>query len=237
MKKRNLQNKELDEIGRKLLKAGSLQNGELERIVAAPHLFDAVKRRIRAGQEREPEGFWASGPSFSFLARQSAGAALAGLFIVVMAIWGLLFLAKQTAPTQITSVAALPDTAEKDARPLPVIAAAGPEDKATAFKNTAFVYRDTAAKNKTVLKANFTGRTRPPRESAGIEAGGEFYPVTFTGNSEEMSSGAQVIRVELPRSSLFAMGVDLPDENRAGTVKADLLISADGVTRGFRLVR
>jgi hypothetical protein len=43
--------------------------------------------------------------------------------------------------------------------------------------------------------------------------------------------------VDLPRSSLAAMGVVLPVENGPDTVKADLLISSDGVTRGVRFVK
>jgi hypothetical protein len=63
----------------------------------------------------------------------------------------------------------------------------------------------------------------------------EFYPVTYVGDGES-TRGGRVVRVDLPRSSLFAMGVNVPLENESPTVKADLLIGPDGVTRAIRFV-
>ena len=40
----------------------------------------------------------------------------------------------------------------------------------------------------------------------------------------------------MPRSALFAMGVNIPLENDAEVVKADLLVGTDGVTRAIRVV-
>jgi hypothetical protein len=45
-----------------------------------------------------------------------------------------------------------------------------------------------------------------------------------------------VIRVDVPRSTLFAMGFPVSLENESPTVKADLLIGPDGATRAVRLV-
>ena len=53
MSKQDLQNKKLDQIGRKLLEAAGTREEEIERIVAAPQLFDSVKASIeinRAGR-------------------------------------------------------------------------------------------------------------------------------------------------------------------------------------------
>jgi hypothetical protein len=46
-----------------------------------------------------------------------------------------------------------------------------------------------------------------------------------------------LVRVELPRSSLVAMGVDPPAENDAQKVKTDLLIGSDGVMKAVRFVK
>src|SRR5687768_1513497 len=46
MQKRNLDNKRLDEIGRKLIKADSVGPIDVERIVANSGLFDGVRARI-----------------------------------------------------------------------------------------------------------------------------------------------------------------------------------------------
>ena len=64
----------------------------------------------------------------------------------------------------------------------------------------------------------------------------EFYPVTYTGDTGETVRGGRVIRVDVPRSTLFAMGLNVPLENESPTVKADLLVGPDGVTRAIRLV-
>jgi len=235
MKKWNLQRKELDEIGRKLLEAGSLSGDELERIVAAPHLFDAVKARIRAGQEPDRGSFLSDRPRFSFWNWQGAGAAFAGGVVVLLVISGWFFYVKQTAPDKAENQ--LPPVAE-ETRPLPV-SISPPETKENVepvFKPANLVYHETS-KNKTTEKVNFKKQNRRQQKRTESDPGGEFYPLTLAGNTEEIASGAQVIRVELSRASLFAMGVDLPVENGADTVKADLLISSDGVTRGIRFVK
>lgn len=58
----------------------------------------------------------------------------------------------------------------------------------------------------------------------------------FDGDTLEAARGGHVVRVDMPRSSLFAMGVNVPLENETGSIKADLLVGPDGVTRGIRLV-
>lgn len=235
MKKRNLQNRELDEIGRKLLEAGSLPGDELERIVAAPHLFDAVKMRIKAEQKSDHVSFLSNRTSFSFWNWQGASAAFAGVVLILLAISGWFFFAKQTVPERAENQ--LPPAAEAT-RPLPVSISPPDtkEDVGHGFKPETLVYRE-ASKNRSAVKTNFKKPGRRLQEKTEVDSGGEFYPLTFSENPEEITAGAQVIRVELPRSSLFAMGVDLPVENGSDKVKADLLISADGVTRGVRLVK
>jgi hypothetical protein len=69
-----------------------------------------------------------------------------------------------------------------------------------------------------------------------IESDGEFYPVAYSGDIDEAAAGGRVIRVDMNRSSLFALGVNLPLENDEETVKADLIVGRDGVTRAIRLV-
>ena len=61
-------------------------------------------------------------------------------------------------------------------------------------------------------------------------------PVTYTGDNGESARGGRVIRVEVSRATLFAMGINVPLENESPTVKADLLVGPDGVTRAIRLV-
>ncbi|HEX2639339.1 MAG TPA: hypothetical protein VHL50_02155, partial [Pyrinomonadaceae bacterium] len=76
---------------------------------------------------------------------------------------------------------------------------------------------------------------RPARTN--LEDVGEFQAITYAGDASEMDDAGQIVRVELPRSSLYALGVDLPIENQAAAkIKADLLIGDDGVMRAVRVV-
>jgi hypothetical protein len=76
-----------------------------------------------------------------------------------------------------------------------------------------------------------TRRKPVPRQQPDLE----FYPLTFAGDPVETTSGGRVLQVELSRSSLFAMGFNVPIENGAEFVKADLLVGPDGVARAIRL--
>ena len=53
-----------------------------------------------------------------------------------------------------------------------------------------------------------------------------------------MPQDGHVVRAEIPRSSLVAMGVvDLPIEGSNEKIKTDLLVGSDGVVRGIRIVK
>ncbi len=69
------------------------------------------------------------------------------------------------------------------------------------------------------------------------EAEGDFYSLPFAGILEHSKEELQMLRVELPRSSLVALGLKPPLENEKGIIKTDLLVSSDGITRAIRLVK
>jgi hypothetical protein len=79
-------------------------------------------------------------------------------------------------------------------------------------------------------------RISPQRTSGTADHGGEFYAVSYAGDPSETERGGRIIRVDMPRSALFAMGVNIPLENDAEVIKADLLVGNDGVTRAIRVV-
>jgi hypothetical protein len=103
---------------------------------------------------------------------------------------------------------------------------------------TSTTIRPAASRNKSLKiqkperKTNFSRRPAR-RENA---PGGEFYAVTFAGSPGEAGEDLRIIRADLPRSSLFALGVNLPVENETTKIKTDLLVGADGVVRAIRLV-
>ncbi|HEV7643180.1 MAG TPA: hypothetical protein VGO50_04490 [Pyrinomonadaceae bacterium] len=242
MKKHELQDERLDEAGRKLLEIGRIQDSELERIISAPHLFSAIKTRVKA-EEAKPAARFDWRTVFSFLAQPNAAAAFAALLIAVFAFGGFYLYSRQAAPpTGVATNISQPKKPEHvvqaslpgDSGPSQAVADDA-DDETPAQPKTA-IYRPAYKTEPSTARVSYRKKAGA-REAVHYESDGEFYPLTFTGGSNEIAPGAQIVRVELPRSSLFSMGVDLPDDNRTGTVKADLLISSDGVARGFRLVK
>jgi hypothetical protein len=236
MNQHELENKELDEIGRKLLEAGMTRDDDLEEIISAPHLFTAIKARVKAQQKPAPENIFDVGRLFSFFRQTNTGAAFAALLIAALAMGGFYLYARQRVSTGIARNTRPLVTDNKDVEVLPIqTAGSTSEHNGDSLKPITAYYRQPYKTNQ-VVKA-IVKKTARPQQNIEPQSDGEFYPLSFTGNSNDIPAGAQIVRVELPRSSLFSMGVDLPDENRSGTVKADLVISSDGVARGFRLVR
>ncbi len=248
MNKRNLENRRLDEIGRKLLETGGIQSDELERIVSAPNLFDDIKARIRTEQAANSKKVSVERSGFSFWTWPRAGTVFAGLAVLMLAVFGLSFYTGQT-PAVIEAVNEVPQneapaTAATSAaattggeRPLQVSVTTPPPAGAEAepeFKPSNLIYREES--NKPALK-EFRKTRSSQKTKTEAQPEEEFYPLTYTGNMDEVTFGAHVVRVDLPRSSLLAMGVDLPGGNGADTIKTDLLISPDGVTKGFRFVK
>jgi hypothetical protein len=90
---------------------------------------------------------------------------------------------------------------------------------------------------KAVVKQTSNLDVRRPRKAANIEPDAVFFPISYAGEPEEASYGGRIIRVDLKRSSLFAMGVNLPLENDDEVVKADLLVGSDGVARAIRVIK
>jgi hypothetical protein len=63
----------------------------------------------------------------------------------------------------------------------------------------------------------------------------EFIPLTAIADATAMHSGT-IVRVEMPRASLIAMGLPLNAERAHETVKADIVVGDDGLARAIRLV-
>jgi hypothetical protein len=74
--------------------------------------------------------------------------------------------------------------------------------------------------------------TRPSRLSETVT---DFIPLTELADATAISSGT-IVRVEMPRASLIAMGLPLNAERAYQTVKADIVVGDDGLARAIRLV-
>ena len=242
MKRKNLQNEELDLIGVELLKTTRLGNEEIERVIAKPQIFSGVKARIRIEQnERDSKKLFANrGNSPVWNSRKNFGAA-GVLAIFVIGAVGLILLNKVSRQNELVyapeiQTQSAPIDERKDAR----VYATQPEP-ATA-KSSAIKPREITTKRidfkkenvkpqKPVRKTNFIKKQKPSE----FEPKREFYALAYAENPIPNGESLRIVRAELSRSSLFALGVNLPIENESEKIKTDLLVDSDGVARAIRL--
>lgn len=231
MNKRKLTNEELDRIGRASLRAAAVSRDEIENIVSSPMLFNSIKGRIEAERpEKEKIGWFAQ---FSLLTWNRAAAAFAIAAIFLAGTVAILVFAKRNrnmSPPEQAAKQEQPVQAEK-AGPAPVDIPPAPEVSGPAVNVTTASY-----KKEPVRKALGRRTAARNRETPVFEAEGDFYPVAGTPGG--MPQDGHVVRAEIPRSSLVAMGVvDLPIEGSNEKIKTDLLVGSDGVVRGIRIVK
>ena len=238
MIKRDLQNEKLDRIGRRLLKTAKLSSEEIEQIVASPRLFDAVRAGIQTEKQsrRKSKRFFSDWVNVSFLRWQTAAGISAILLVFAISLTVIIFkkqdtvqLVEQTIETeakqQITQT-------ENSARSSEI-----KQKKNKAVENPARMER-AALK---VKKREVPIRARKPK-TAEMPQGSEkqspevFYSLAIGGNWEADGEDLQVVRAELSRSELFALGVNLPDENEISKIKTDLLVGSNGVPQAIRFV-
>ena len=68
------------------------------------------------------------------------------------------------------------------------------------------------------------------------EVATQFLPLSYMG-SVSLQEGGQLVRVELPRSAMARFGLPVNMERYSEKVKADVLVSADGLARAIRFVQ
>lgn len=220
---RKLENKRIDEIGKMLVKAGTMPSREIEKLVDTPGLFEGVQRRISLGETGQPTR------RRSILRPVTAG--FAGVALVVAIAFAFVSFRSagvdNAALQQPQQPAPRSEPIRKSAEPDRIIPAGLPQTEPV------------PRLEKTASRTTPSVRTpRPKREPTPqqIRFVDDFYAVSYAGDPHETERGGRIVRVDIPRSTLFAMGINVPLENESATVKADLLIGSDGVTRGIRVV-
>ncbi|MET0752227.1 MAG: hypothetical protein ABWZ66_02590 [Pyrinomonadaceae bacterium] len=238
MRKQDLQNKRLDEIGRKLLESGALQSDEIERIANAPHLFDSVKAKIKTEElRRKPKRF-----VVNFWNWQTATGAFAILFILAIGASIFIFKTKDSGQTaKQYDAPQIPKQINQDENPSPQMVQDFPEfptQKNPSVKNRIiaqkadFKIETPKMKNQAARKSSPTKHAQSQKD----EAEGAFYSLALAGQWEADGEDLQIVRTELSRSQLFALGVNVPVENETAKIKTDLLVGTNGVPRAIRFV-
>lgn len=245
MIKRDLQNERLDRIGRRLVKAARTSDEEIEKIVAAPHLFDSVMTKIKAESptRQKTNRFFGDWSSMFVWNRQSAAAGLAAFIVLIAGTLAVTFqkndvpqLVNQTIRAEIKTQVQPPKLRAENPSPTTEII----KTNIPAVKKHLNV-EQAALKTEKTEKPKLPHRTRQSKSVKSLpdvrnQAPEIFYSLTASGNWEAMGEDLQIVRAELSKSELFALGVNLPVENEAPKVKTDLLVNRDGVARAIRFV-
>ena len=214
-----LDRKTLDQIGKALVAADMVSPRDIDEIAANPALFDSVRARIRQSAV-EPT------PKRVFPIRALAGG-MTGLVVIAVIVTTLGVLRSKPLDVVVQPVVEAPRSWEKKTFSRPDVTAT------TDFPREPSPIR--AEKISTRPTMNVVRQKQP--EAQQVRHEGEFYALSYAGDPNETEPGGRIVRVDIPRSTLFAMGVDVPLENGPETVKADLLIGSDGVTRAIRIVK
>lgn len=221
MQNRKLDNQTLDAIGKKLIVSDARRVADVDAIVSNPRLFAAVRAHIAAVETPQPRGAWFTITRFNVAVFSSATAVL----LLVVGAFSLLDTGRGVVAVDTIQI---PDVTPEIARP--VFPPQGIQvGKLSAGRANKFETKSERVEQRVTNQPT-------SRRPAVVEPDAEFVAVSYTGDPHETSGGGRIIRVDMKRSSLYALGIDVPLENAGDTIKADLLIGADGVTRGVRLV-
>jgi hypothetical protein len=236
---KDTEKEKIERIERRLLKARRINADELQAIVSAPQFFEQINARIKAEQSvRDAQDNLRKQPIFSFLNWQRLGLVFGVLTIFLAAIVSLIIFTRADLTT-----AQLIETV----KPLEIQRTIAAVDEPTSFnvnretenkdRNTPerIAFKNKASKLKTQVSRINSSKKLP--RAVRDEPEEEFYPLAFTENFEEAKEDGKVIRVELSRSSLLALGLNPPMDDEAVKVKTDLLLGSDGVARGIRFVK
>ncbi len=242
MKKRILQNYNLDKIGRKLLETGKMESNDIEQIVTSEHLFNSIKANIKAEQVRR-ERLNQQG-LFPTLKWQKVGFVFGALAVILI---GLIGASLFTSQDKSFLLAEQITQAEKMEIKLPKVQTEIPPSptiiKPLAFKKSAV--NNLRIVSKTVLKSAQNQLTKSTPKAkfaknqlpAKIADDEKFYPLAYSAIPNQIGEDLRVIRVDMTRTELFALGVNVSPENEYGTIKADLLVGIDNIPQAIRFVK
>lgn len=218
--------RELDELGRQVVIAGRPTDGEIDKIVSDPALYDGVLAKIAALQVRATPR---RTRSFAWKPAAVAAMVVALLSIPMLAVFKFMgtneVAVRQPQPVPVVS----------DPRPF-VPAPLYPPRTAEVEVPAAPIVRRAAMVTRSAEPSRPMPRIRKPALAPQPQAEAAFQPIGLQERAEDAAIDGRIVRVEVPRATLFAMGVNLPIENGTRSVKADLLLGPDGSPRAIRLV-
>jgi hypothetical protein len=235
MKNKDIDKKTLDLIGKNLIKSTSVPNGEIDRIIANPHLFSRVRATMAANERAAEAKVSPARVAVLFSSRNSAIFAAVALFLTtVIGTAAYIRSERDRFAAQLVVPVPAVTTSDNAARPDPPL----PIQEGGGSKLSREGRASQSAERMEKVEAKQVFKSSPQRiRSADNEADGEFYAISSAGDAAETTGGGRILRVDMSRSALFALGVNVPLENDSEFVKADLMVGPDGVTRAIRVVK
>lgn len=243
----DLRDEKIKRIEQQLLKARIRDPEELRAIVSGPQFLDKINAGINAAQlGRKPKVAFVNRPVLPGWIWTRVGIVFGGLALIPICALSIFFYIKQDSYASVPGLieeAALPEIQRQlvfpenlelsstDA-PTEVVKAKNPGGRNRIVPEK-IAFKTKLRKSMNRLLGTNSATRLPPAEN---ETEAVFYPLAFGGDLEEAKKGGQIIRVELTRSSLLALGLNPPGENETLKITTDLLISSDGVARGIRFV-
>jgi hypothetical protein len=232
MKTRFSNNENLDLLGAELLKATALRDDEVERIASGDELFAGVRARIIA------DSVIRNKTSVRFtLIHKLAVASAAGAVVVAVIFAAAFISSRRGVPTANLAQADIPAPVIAS-KPAPSTDIFNDMDKTVSTVERA--PKETSRSPQYVRAAEY--QSAPARRSVSRsepqnpEVSDEFYALADLHPSEEAARNGRIVRVELPRASLVALGVNVPLDSDKQMIKTDLLVGPDGVPRAIRIV-
>jgi len=223
MKPQFAKNETLDRLGAGLLKAAALRDDEIDAIADGRDLFSAVRARVIADR------LTGVSPIGSFTFFQRAAIVSTAAAVIVVAVFATLIATRRVDHKTIGS--RVPVVDKKAIQPANL-----PDEPTYSYDipkrepdygpryEKAIDYRPVQPRRMPPV------RTQPQYQ----EPPQEFYALADMRPSD--ITNGRVIRVDLPRASLVALGVNIPLDSDKQMIKTDLLVGPDGVPRAIRLV-
>ena len=231
MKTQVQNDKDLDRLAAELLRASLIRADELDSIANAGGLFASVRSRVIADSvsRKQPRG------EFTFFQRTAIITAAAA--VIVVAVFGAMMFAKRPTSKTTVRLSIPPQQAGPEQKPFVLGSKDQPqpelEDVDIAPVQNRIPHVERAMDYRPIEPEPRTPARAAPQSR---EPAPEFYALAGLRSSEETINGGRIIRVELPRASLVALGVNVPLDSDKQLIKTDLLVGPDGVPRAIRLV-
>lgn len=229
MKRQIRKTQDLDSKAAAVLAAGRLTDEEVEQIASKPDMMASVWARIDADRAIGTKPIVKPARPV-FLGWRVAFAAFAVLFVAAVSLAVFMRNSKQTPVVAVAPVQTFDDrrvpapTATSETYSETVSSYPAPKQSRPHFEQAA--YRPEPRKAQRASVDSQTTLPPPPLE---------FYTLPTVQDTSDAVKDARIVRVELPRASLVALGANIPLEGDKQLVRADLLVGPDGVPRAIRL--